>query len=102
LTLCAVLINALAIPRRDRDNSFDASHHPVAIVDNSADESLTLSERPLPGQHLAWAIRSPADGHRRHAPQRRPTGASPHPIRKPRCSFSCLGRGPYFHGGEDA
>jgi hypothetical protein len=51
-TLCAVLINA-GDPSPRPGQLLDASHHPVAIVDSSADESLTLSERPLPGQHLA-------------------------------------------------
>ena len=99
-TLCAVLINA-GDPSPRPGQLLDASHHPVAIVDSSADESLTLSERPLPGQHLAWAIRSPAtataDMHRSVAQLAR---VAPDP--EAALLFSCLGRGPYFHGGEDA
>ena len=75
-------------------------YRPIAIIAVNADHSLTLAEHISPGQRLAWAIRRPTTAEidmrqsimrlRTHAP--RPSGA---------LVFSCIGRGPYFYGGDD-
>lgn len=76
------------------------THRPVAIIATNADRSLTLAERTRPGQKLAWAIRQPlsAEADMRQSLVRLAT-AVPDPV----CAlmFSCIGRGPYFYGGED-
>ena len=98
-SLCAVLIDA-GDPSPRAGQLLDGTHQPVAIVDCSADESLTLSERPLSGQRLAWASRSPAtatEDMRRSVAQL--ARVAPDPVAA--LLFSCLGRGPYFHDGEE-
>lgn len=89
--LTAVLIDS------DSDNG---GSHPVAIIATNADQSLTLAERTHPGQKLAWAIRQPlsTEADMRQMLTRLSTQAS-----DPACAlvFSCIGRGPYFYGGED-
>ena len=78
----------------------EGRYRSLAILAANADNSLTLTERVLPGQTLAWAIRQPVaaeadmrDGVARLAQQiPSPAGA---------LMFSCIGRGPYFYGGED-
>lgn len=98
-SLCAVLIDA-GDPSPQSGQLLDGSHHPVALLGCSADESLTLSERPLPGQRLAWARRSPAtatEDMRRSVAQL--ARVAPDPAAA--LLFSCLGRGPYFHDGDD-
>lgn len=73
----------------------------VAILESHADGSLTLAA-PLPqGSTLCWAARQPlaaeAELNRQLADLAR---------RQPRPWFglmhACIGRGPWFHGGEDA
>jgi small ligand-binding sensory domain FIST len=75
-------------------------YHPVAIIATNADHSLTLAERTYPGQQLAWAIRQPlsTEADMRHMLTRLSATAT-----DPACAlmFSCIGRGPYFYGGED-
>jgi len=75
-------------------------YRPIAIIAANADGSLTLAERTVPGQCLAWAIRQPlpAEADMRQALARLAADAP-----KPACAliFSCIGRGPYFYGGED-
>ena len=77
---------------------------PAAILSINADGTLTLAERVQPGRRLAWAIRLPetAEADMRQslealkktlqASGRIPSGA---------LMFSCIGRGPFFYGGED-
>lgn len=78
----------------------DGRYRPIAIIAANADHSLTLAERPRPGQRLAWAIRQaiPAEADMRQTVARL-SAAAP----APDCAllFSCIGRGPYFYGGED-
>ena len=97
--LTAVLIDAEN--SEDGETALSSGHyHPVAIVAANANASLTLSERTTPGQKLAWAIRQPlsaeADMRQKLAQlatdSHAPAGA---------LMFSCIGRGPYFYGGED-
>lgn len=75
-------------------------HHPIAIIAANGDGSLTLSERTVPGQYLAWAIRQPlpAEADMRQALTRL---AEKSPAPDCALMFSCIGRGPYFYGGED-
>ena len=95
--LCAVLIDT------DSDGEqalSDGRYHALAIIAANADGSLTLSEPLAVGQRLAWAIRqaSSAAVEMRQMLDRlarradAPVGA---------LMFSCIGRGPYFYGGED-
>lgn len=81
----------------------EGRYRPVPIIGASAERdnlSLTLTERVVPGQYLAWAIRQPvsAEQDMRQTLDRLDVGDHP-----PVCAlmFSCIGRGPYFYGGED-
>jgi small ligand-binding sensory domain FIST len=78
----------------------DGTHHPIALIAANADNSLTLAERVIPGQYLAWGIRQPvtAENDMRQCIERLSRD-----IPKPACAlmFSCIGRGPYFYGSED-
>ncbi len=77
---------------------------PSAIISANADGTMTLAERIEPGRQLSWAIRLPetADADMRETlenlAQRQkkrslpPSGA---------LMFSCIGRSPFFYGGED-
>ncbi|WP_301100837.1 FIST C-terminal domain-containing protein [Propionivibrio sp.] len=80
----------------------EGRYRPLAIIAANADKSLTLTEHVAPGQHLAWAIRQTlsAEADMRQMLDRLaantltndPVGA---------LMFSCIGRGPFFYGGED-
>lgn len=78
----------------------DGRYRPIAIIAANNDNSLTLAERTIPGQMLAWAIRQPlsAEADMRQTLTRLSTD-TPDPIAA--LMFSCIGRGPYFYGGED-
>ena len=78
----------------------DGHYHPIAIVATNASHSLTLAERTHPGQNLAWAVRQPLSA---EADMRRMVTQLAHRTPDPACAlmFSCIGRGPYFYGGED-
>lgn len=81
----------------------EGRYRPIAIIGISADQdnrSLTLAERVHPGQHLAWAIRQPvpAEQDMRQSLERL-TARHPDPVGA--LLFSCIGRSPYFYGGED-
>ena len=77
------------------------SWHSVAILSaNAADRSLTLAEGTMPGQRLAWAIRRPQSAEEdMRASVGRLAAVAASPVAG--VVFSCIGRGPYFHGGED-
>jgi small ligand-binding sensory domain FIST len=81
----------------------DGRYRPIAIIAANADNSLTLAERVAPGQHLAWAIRQPINAltDMRQTIERLARKAEN--VADPVCAlmFSCIGRGPYFYGGED-
>lgn len=74
----------------------------AAILSANANQSLTLTERVRPGQYLAWAIRLPEEA---ESDMKRCVGnlAQQTSHTPPCCAlmFSCIGRGPYFYGGED-
>lgn len=100
--LTAVLIEGGTGRRADdtRAALADGRYHPVAIIAVNADHSLTLAERPQAGQKLAWAIRQPlsAEADMRQTLARL---ADDTPDPAGALVFSCIGRGPYFYGGED-
>lgn len=74
----------------------------VALLSANADGSLTLAASITPGQTLRWAIREPAaaEADLRATLDRLAAEA---PVTPPDFGlfFSCIGRGPYFYGGED-
>lgn len=78
----------------------DGRYRPIAIIAVNSDNSLTMAERTTPGQKLAWAIRQPlsAEADMRQMLTRL-SADTPDPIAA--LMFSCIGRGPYFYGGED-
>ena len=78
----------------------DATFRPLALIAINHDESLTLSERLKPGQRLAWGIREPAAAEADMQTMLDQLADREH---TPKCAliFSCIGRGPYFYGGED-
>ena len=88
---------AVRFPHDDPDERFGT---PVSIVAVNRDNSLTLSEPLADGDSIAWALRSPdaavaemeAAVAQAHSGKQAPLGA---------LMFSCIGRGPYFYGGED-
>jgi small ligand-binding sensory domain FIST len=72
----------------------------TSIIAINADHSLTLTERVQPGEFLAWTIRRPdsaADDMRQCIDRL----ALDLPVPDAALMFSCIGRGPYFYGGED-
>lgn len=72
----------------------------VAIVAVNADASLTLADPVERGQRLAWAIRTAAGtASDMQAALGRLAADSATPSAA--LMFSCIGRGPYFYGGED-
>ena len=70
----------------------------VAIIDAANSQTVTIAERVHRGQYLGWAIRQPlaAEAEMRDTV----AGLS---VAKPEFAlmFSCIGRGPFFYGGED-
>ena len=88
---------AVRFPHDDPDEHFGT---PLSIVAVNRDDSLTLSEPLADGDSIAWAWRSPdaavtemeAAVAQAHRGEQVPLGAM---------MFSCIGRGPYFYGGED-
>lgn len=83
----------------------------VPLITANNDRSLTLADRITPGLQLSWAIRQPVAAeqdmraslerleHRTKRAEAMPGG----PVLSPAfaLAFSCIGRGPYFYGGED-
>ena len=82
----------------------ETAYHPAAVISANADGTLTLAERIEPGRRLAWAIRRPetAESDMRHtvdalAERQWTRGVAPAGA----LMFSCIGRSPFFYGGED-
>lgn len=73
---------------------------PIIAIDPQQD-SVTLSARPAPGEHLFWAMRQPlaAESDMRLTVEtlQRTLPATP----DFGLCFPCMGRGPYFYGGVD-
>lgn len=78
----------------------DGRAQPLAIIAGNADQSLTLADRLLPGQFMAWAARTPLAtiDDMRHSLARL---SLPTPAPCGALVFSCIGRGPYFYDGDD-
>lgn len=93
-------------------DSPDASEHPLAsgcyrtaaVIAINPDESLTLSERVNPGDRICWTLRQPslAEADMRETLDRLAAEQRSR-LAAPACAlaFSCIGRGPYFYGGDD-
>lgn len=84
----------------------DGRYRSIAIIAANADNSLTLAERVAPGQYLGWGIRQPiaAEADMRQMLERLAKKSENTELATtPACAlmFSCIGRGPYFYGGED-
>lgn len=92
--LSAILFDAepTGDPRIGRGNRV------VAVIDATAEHTVTVAERVRCGQYLAWATRQPAPAEA----EMRATVARLE-VEAPVCAlmFSCIGRGPFFYGGED-
>jgi small ligand-binding sensory domain FIST len=82
------------------DELADAGYRSTPIIAVNADHSLTLAERPRPGQFLVWYMRQAETTAQEMSLclDRLATR-----IAQPAAAlmFSCIGRGPYFYGGED-
>lgn len=68
---------------------------------NSDDKSITVAGELSPGQPLFWALRQPqaAEHDMRALVDRLHDGAAPTPAFA--LMFPCIGRGPWFYGGQD-
>ncbi|HJW26250.1 MAG TPA: FIST C-terminal domain-containing protein [Rhodocyclaceae bacterium] len=72
----------------------------IAILAANADGSLTLAERPRPGERLLWALRQPLSAEADMAASLETVAAAcPAPAFGLMCS--CIGRGPMFYGDDD-
>jgi len=73
----------------------------LPVVSASPEGAVTLADRVAPGQLLAWAIRQPlaAEQNMRDTLDELASGPGAPPALA--LMFSCIGRGPYFYGGED-
>ncbi|MFT3849926.1 MAG: FIST C-terminal domain-containing protein [Propionivibrio sp.] len=76
---------------------------PAALIAANPDQSLTLTERVKPGERLCWAIRRPDTSETDMCNTLDRLDASRATRIPPACMlmFSCIGRGPYFYGGDD-
>lgn len=81
----------------------EGRYRPLAIIAVNADQSLTLTEHVAPGQRLAWAIRQAlsAEADMRQTLARLTAKVALAKAPAAALMFSCIGRGPYFYGGED-
>lgn len=98
--LSAVLIDDLGDEGDSNDPLAGSRYRPIALIAINADNSLTLAERVLPGQRLAWAIRQPLSA---ETDMQQTIVRLAEKTPSPACAlmFSCIGRGPYFYAGED-
>lgn len=100
-SLCAVLVTDTGgSATQERSSLVAGTHRSIAIIDISDNGSVTLAERVAPGQRLAWAIRLPqaaVDDMRQSVSRLAAVAVDPLAA----VVFSCIGRGPYFHDGED-
>lgn len=99
-SLCAVLIDAACDSLPLAGAPLAGTQRSVAILGGDGKGSLTLSERPLPGQRVAWAIRSPGVA---AADMRQSVARLAAEAVDPLAAvvFSCVGRGPFFYAGDD-
>lgn len=76
-------------------------YRPIALIAVNANHSLTLAEQVAPGDFLLWAIRQPVTA---EADMQQTIDRLAEKVASPPAfalMFSCIGRGPYFYGGED-
>ncbi|MFC5302820.1 FIST C-terminal domain-containing protein [Azospira restricta] len=73
----------------------------AAIISANADRSLTLTVPLAAGQRLCWAIRQPLAAETEMRESLRQSDAAAGAAPDFALFFSCIGRGPYFYGGED-
>lgn len=73
----------------------------IPIIAANANHSIALADRITPGLRLSWAIRQPlaAEQDMRNSLARLTQNTPGVPDFA--LVFSCIGRGPYFYGGED-
>jgi small ligand-binding sensory domain FIST len=78
----------------------DSCYRSTPIIAVNADHSLTLAEQPRPGQFLVWCMRQAETAAQEMSLCLDRLGTR---IAQPAAAlmFSCIGRGPYFYGGED-
>ena len=69
----------------------------AAVISANADGSLTLTEALQPGDRIAWGLRLPAAAAAEMSSLLADRVAAPDFA----LYFSCIGRGPYFHGSDD-
>ena len=77
---------------------------PAAIIAVNADGCVTLAERIEPGRKLTWAIRIPetAETDMRETVEKLAREQETHGVPPAGAlMFSCIGRSPFFYGGED-
>lgn len=72
----------------------------LPVLDTGPEGTVTLADRVVPGQTLAWAVRQPLAA---EEDMRRTLAGLADTVPAPELGlmFSCIGRGPYFYGGED-
>lgn len=88
----------------EADSAFaDGCYRPLPIIAINQDQSLTLAERVAPGERVCWAVRKPDSAEADMCNTLDRLIASRNPRTMPDCAlmFSCIGRGPYFYGGDD-
>ncbi len=91
------------LPYGEREHAVEEGrfHLLPVLAANPADQSLTIAGRLAPGMHLFWALRQPrAAEHDMGVMLERLAGERAHPPAFG-LMFPCMGRGPYFYGGED-
>lgn len=78
----------------------DDERQAIPLLAAHADGSLTLAERLRAGERIAWTLRQPltAENDMRESLARL-AGDCPAPAFA--MMFSCIGRGPFFYGGDD-
>ena len=77
---------------------------PTGIISANADGSVTLAERIKPGLQLTWAMRIPetAEADMRETVEKLAGEQEKHGVPPAGAlMFSCIGRSPFFYGGED-
>lgn len=96
----ALPLHQLNVALIDQDPQANLPPRLLPLMSANADGSLTTGDRLPPGQRIQWAIRQPVHGEAdmRATTARLLAGGSPPAFA---LYASCIGRGPYFYGGED-
>ena len=81
----------------------DGHYRTLPIIAINRDQSLTLAERLVPGERVRWAVRQPDSSEADMRDVLDGLIARRSIENSPACAlmFSCIGRGPYFYGGDD-